>query len=106
MHCGTSGRTPPRRPAFVGRLILLVVISFLALGIWAGPALSTPCAPQEGTRTLAGHVGTGEKQCQPSMPFQKRGNADPTSLAVFIGTVVAVLLLPVAFRRREDLPPE
>ncbi|MEK6275338.1 MAG: hypothetical protein AABM30_08370 [Actinomycetota bacterium] len=106
MHCGTPGRTPPRRPAFVGRLIRPVLLSVLALAIWAGPASSTPCAPKAGTRTLAGHVGTGEKECQPSMPFQRRGNADPLSFVFFIGAVAAVLLIPVAFRRREDLPPE
>jgi hypothetical protein len=59
-------------------------------------------------RTLAAHVPkSGPKECQPAArPFEKRGNADPISFAFFIGIVVAVLLVPVALGRREDLPPE
>jgi hypothetical protein len=107
MHCGTPGRTPPRRPAFVGRLIHLVLLLFVALTVWAGPASASPCAPTGDTRTLAGHAtNAGEKQCEPSEPFKKRGNADPISFAFFIGIIAAVLLVPVAIGRREDLPPE
>jgi hypothetical protein len=112
MHCGTPGRTPPRRPAFVGRLTRLVLLLLVTLAVWAGPASSSPCAPSSGgTRTLAGHVSNAaERECQPSGPFEKRGNADPMSFVFFIGIVVAVLLVPVAvpvaFGRREGMPPE
>ena len=112
MHCGTSGRTPPRRPAFVGRLTRLVLLGLVTLFLCAGPAASSPCAPTAiGTRTLAAHVpNSGEKECQPSEPFAKRGNADPISFVFFIAILVAVLLVPVAvpvaLGRREDVPPE
>jgi len=107
MHCGTPGRTPPRRPAFVGRLTLLVLPLLLALTVWAGPVSASPCAPTGEQRTLAGHVANvAEKECEPSPPFERRGNADPISFAFFIGIIVAVLLVPVAMGRREDLPPE
>jgi hypothetical protein len=108
MHCGTPGRTPPRRPAFVGRLILLVLLLVLTLTVWAGPASSYPCGdPQQtGTRTLAGHIAKADESCEPSQPFKKRGSADPMSFAFFIGIIFAVLLVPVAARRREDMPTE
>ena len=120
MLCGNTGRTPPRRPAlFVGRLLGLVLVLVLALAVSAGPAFAGPCAPASapaktprvapvnGTRTLAVRVPkSGPKECEPSSPFKKRGNADPISFAFFIGIVVAVLLVPVALGRREDLTPE
>jgi hypothetical protein len=106
MHCGTSGRTPPRRPAFVGRLILLVLPLLLTLSVWAGPASAYRCAPT-GTGTPAGHAANvGEQQCEPSEPFRRRGNADPLSFVFFMGIMVAVLVVPVAVWRREDLLPE
>jgi hypothetical protein len=106
MHCGTPGRTPPRRPAFVGRLTRLVLLLLLTLTVWAGPASAYPCGPPGGTRTLAGHVAKADEKCEPSAPFKRRGNADPISFAFFIGIIVAVLFVPVAFWRREDLSPE
>jgi hypothetical protein len=107
MHCGTPGRTPPRRPAFVGRLIRLVLLLVLTLTVWAGSASADPCGSPNGTRTLAGHVGTlNARECGPSGPFKRRGNADPVSFAFFIGLIAAVLLVPVALLRRQDLPPE
>ena len=106
MHCGTPGRTPPRRPAFVGRLTLLVLALLLALTVSVGPASAYPCGPPGGTRPLAGHVAKADERCEPSEPFKRRGNADPLSFAFFIGIIVAVLLVPAAMRRREDLPPE
>jgi hypothetical protein len=107
MHCGTPGRTPPRRPAFVGRLTRLVLLSLLSLTVWAGPASAYPCGQSQptGARTLAAHVAKA-KQCEPSKPFKRRGNADPISFAFFIGMIVAVLLVPAALWRREDQPPE
>jgi hypothetical protein len=107
MHCGTPGRTPPRRPAFVGRLILLVLLLVMTLAVWAGPAASYPCGEPSGTRTLAGHVVKGgEKQCESPGPFKRRGNADPLSFAFFIGIVAAFVLIPVALGRRQEQPPE
>jgi hypothetical protein len=38
--------------------------------------------------------------------WRKKGDADALSFVFFIGAVVAVLLIPVAFRRREELSPE
>jgi hypothetical protein len=106
MHCGTPGRTPPRRPAFVGRLILLVLPLLLALTVWAGPASAYRCAPAA-TGAVAGHAANvGEQQCEPSEPFKRRGDADPLSFVFFIGIMVAVLVVPVAVWRREDLQPE
>jgi hypothetical protein len=108
MHCGTPGRTPPRRPAFVGRLILLVLLLVLAVTVWAGPASSYACEQSQptGIRTLAGQIAKADEKCEPSQPFKKRGNADPMSFAFFIGIIVAVLFVPVAVRRREDMPTE
>ncbi len=120
MLCGITGRTPPRRPALIaGRLLSLALLLVLALAVSAGPASAGPCAPTSapattprvapvtGTRTLAARVPKdGPKECEPSRAFKKRGNADPISFAFFIGIIVAVLLVPVALGRREDLPPE
>jgi hypothetical protein len=50
-------------------------------------------------------VAKADERCEPSEPFKQRGNADPLSFAFFIGIIVAVLLVPAAVRRREDLPP-
>ena len=109
MLCGTPGRTPPRRPAFVGRLTRFVCLCLLAVSVWAGPASPYPCGPPtSGTRTQAGHLAkSDEKECEPPAPGRrKRGNADPVSFAFFIGIVVAAVLVPVALGKREDLPPE
>jgi hypothetical protein len=106
MNCGTPGRTPPRRPAFAGRLILLVLPLVLALTVWAAPASAYRCAPDAG-RASNGHLAAaGKKRCQASEPFKRRGNADPISFAFFIGIFVAVLLVPITVRRREEVPPE
>jgi len=106
MHCGNSGRTPPRRPALVGRLILVVLPLLLALSVWAGPAAAYPCAPAA-TPAIAGHAASaGEQSCEPSGGFKRHRDADPLSFVFFIGIIVAVLLVPVAMGRREDLPRE
>ncbi|MEP6910412.1 MAG: hypothetical protein ABI896_08285 [Actinomycetota bacterium] len=108
MHCGTPGRTPPRRPAFVGRLLRLVLPLVLASAFWAGPAASYQCGrPSSGTRAVAAHLAKADATCEPSKTFGRRhGNADPMSFAFFIGIVIAVLLVPVALGRREELPPQ
>ena len=106
MHCGTPGRTPPRRSAFAGRLIRLVLPLLLAFAFWAGPASAYRCAPAA-TGTPAGHTANvGEQQCEASEPFKWRGNADPLSFVYFMGIMLAVLVVPVAVWRREDVSPE
>jgi hypothetical protein len=106
MHCGTPGRTPPRRSAFAGRLILLVLPLLLALTVWAAPASAYPCA-SDAKRAVAGPAASaGAKQCEPAQPAAKRGNADPLSFVFFIGIIVAVLLVPITVRRREDVSPQ
>jgi hypothetical protein len=115
MNCGFSWR-PPRRTAFAGRLVLLACLLALAFGLSAGPASAYPCkSPQpppaaSGERTLTGHVDAQEDDCEPDSearaPAFRRRNADPMSFVFFIGILVAVVLVPVAFGRREELPPE
>ena len=112
MYCGFSWR-PPRRPAVAGRLVSFACVLVLAFGISAGPAPAYPCKPPDpssaasGVRTLVGHVETQQKDCdaEPSPPARRR-NADPMSFMFFIGIVVAVVFVPAALGRREDLPPE
>jgi uncharacterized RDD family membrane protein YckC len=108
MNHGKSGRPPPRRPALAGRLICLACISVLALALFAGPASAYPCGPPGATRSLSGHVPRGAlKKCEPSRPIlPRRGNADPVSFAFYLGLTLAVLLVPVAFWRRENAPPQ
>jgi hypothetical protein len=106
MHCGTPGRTPPRRSAFAGRLIRLVLPLLLALTVWAAPAAAYRCVP-DGTGGFPGALARGgEKRCETSTPLKRRGNADPISFVFFMGLIVAVLLVPVSRWRREDPPPE
>jgi len=38
--------------------------------------------------------------------WRKHGDADAMSFVFFIGTVCAVLVIPVAFGRREEVRPE
>jgi hypothetical protein len=104
MHCGSS-RRPPRRTAFAGRLALLCALLVLALGPSVGPAAAYSCGATQTGRTLAGH---GAKRDYGPEPVRraKRGNADPMSFMFFIGIMIAVVLVPVALERREDLPPE
>jgi hypothetical protein len=112
MHCGLSWR-PPRRTAFAGRLVPLACALVLASGISAGPASAYPCKPPDpppvasGVRTLARHVEIQQKDCEPepSRPARRR-NADPMSFMFFIGILIAVVFVPVALGRREDLPPQ
>ena len=106
MNCGTPGRTPPRRSAFAGRLILLVLPLLLALTVWAAPASAYPCA-SDATPAPAGPAAkAGAKQCKPSQPPTVRGDADPLAFVFFMGMIVAVLLVPITVRRREDMPPQ
>jgi hypothetical protein len=104
MHCG-FWRTPPRRPAFAGRLVVLVCLLVLFGGAVA-PAGAYVCSPPSTTRALTAHV-TVQKDCdRPPAARPKRGDADPMSFVFFLGIVVVVVLFPVALGRREELPPE
>jgi hypothetical protein len=105
MHCGSSWR-PPRRTAFAGRLGLLICVLALAFGASAGPATAYPCGATSQARTLAGHI-VEKKDCeQEPARSTRRRNADPMSFAFFMGVLIAFVLVPVALRRREELPPE
>jgi hypothetical protein len=105
MHCGSS-RRPPRRTAFAGRLALLCALLVLALGPSVGPAAAYSCGATQTGRTLGAH-GAAKRDCEPEpVRRAKRGNADPMSFMFFIGIMIAVVLVPVALERREDLPPE
>jgi hypothetical protein len=105
MHCGSS-RRPPRRTAVAGRLALLCALLLLALGPFVGPASAYSCGATKPARTLAGHAPE-KKDCEqePARPA-RRGNADPMSFMFFMGIVLAVVLVPVALGRPEELPPE
>lgn len=83
------------------RTALLCMLVFLLLGS-AAPARAYVCAPSSAPRVAA------QKACERSRApvWRKHGDADAMSFVFFIGAVVAVLLIPVAFGRREELPPE
>ena len=108
MHCGSSWRTPSRRTvlAYTGRLALFACLLVLAFGPAVEPASAYVCGrPSKEARALTAHVGT-QTACDRPSGRVKRGNADPMSFMFFIGILVAVVLVPVALGRREDLPPE
>jgi hypothetical protein len=103
MFCG-PWRTPPRRPVFAGRLaVLLCVLAVLFAGS-ASPARAYVCAP---SKSHAPRVAA-QKNCDRQQPpvWRKNGEADAMSFVFFIGVVFAVMLVPIAFRRRKELPPE
>jgi hypothetical protein len=102
MFCGVW-RTPPGCPVFTGRpVVLLCILVFLLVGRVA-PAQAYVCAPG----SMNGHRVAEQRACEQSTPvWRKHGEATPMSFVFFLGAVAAVLLIPVAFRRREDLQPE
>lgn len=105
MFCG-FWRTPPRRPAFAGRLVVLSCVLAVLVGGSAAPARAYPCGPSSATRTLTAHVAA-QKNCDRSPKARpERGDADPMSFVFFLGIVIAVVLFPVALGRRGELPPE
>jgi hypothetical protein len=106
MLCGSTGRTPPSRAVCARRIVVLVCVLALWLGPSAGPAAAYPCGPpSDATRTLAGHVS--ERDCEPAPPRQlKRRTADPMSFVFFIGIMLAVVLVPVALGRQDELSRE
>jgi len=103
MFCG-FWRTPPRRPAFAGRLVVLLCV---VGGLFAGsatPARAYVCAPSSAhTPRVAGQTACDRSQAP---VWRKHGDADAMSFVFFIGTVCAVLVIPVAFGRREEVRPE
>ena len=104
MFCG-FWRTPPRRPAFAGRLAVLLCVLVGLFGGLATPARAYVCAPSSAHAPRV----AAQKACerQPRAPvWRKHGEADAMSFVFFIGVVCAVLLIPVAFGRREELPPQ
>ena len=103
MFCG-FWRTPPRRPAFAGRLVVMLCVLVCLFAGTAAPARAYVCAPSSAKAPRV----AGQKACErPRTPvWRKRGEADAMSFVFFIGAVAAVLLIPVAFGRREELPPE
>jgi len=105
MNCGFSGCTPPRRAALARWLVLLLSVAAIALGPAAVPASAYPCGSSDATRTLAGHVA--ERECEPAPPRQlKHRTADPMSFIFFIGIMLAVVLVPVALGRQDELTRE
>jgi hypothetical protein len=97
-------RTPPGPSAFARRPVALL---FLLVCLFAGsakPARAYVCAPSSGHVPRVAAQKACERQRAPV--WRKQGDADAMSFVFFIGAVTAVLLIPVAFRRREELPPE
>ena len=83
--------------------ILLCVLVCLFAGS-AGPARAYACAgSSHQTRAAA------QESCdrpRPAPVWWKKGDADAMSFVFFIGAVGAVLLIPLAFGRRDELPPQ
>jgi hypothetical protein len=98
MFCG-FWRTPPRRPAFAGRRVVMVCVLVCLFAGSAAPARAYVCAPSSPPRVA------GQRACErPRTPvWRKRGEADALSFVFFIGAVAAVLLIPVAFGTRDEL---
>src|SRR6476619_6591284 len=103
MFCG-FWRTPPRRPAFAGRLAVLLCVLVGLVGGSATPARAYVCAPSS---AHAPRVAAQRACDRPKAPvWRKHGEASAMSFVFFIGAVGAVLLIPVAFGRREELSPQ
>src|SRR5262245_19603599 len=104
MFCG-FWRTPLGWPAVAGRLaVALSLLVWLFAGS-AGPARAYVCVPgpSHAPRVAA------QKNCdrpRPGHAWRKKGDASPMSFVFFVGAVCAVLLIPVAFGRRDEQPPE
>jgi hypothetical protein len=103
MFCG-FWRTPPRRSAFAGRLAVLLCVLVVLFAGRAVPAQAYVCAP---SKSRAPRIAA-QKACErPRAPvWRKHGDADAMSFVFFIGVVFAIVFVPIAFGRREELPPE
>ena len=79
----------------------------MLVGLFGGSATSARayvCAPSSAHAPRV----AAQKACDaPRAPvWRKHGEADAMSFVFFIGAVFAMLLIPVAFGRREELPPQ
>ena len=103
MFCGLW-RTPPHRPVFAGRLTVLLCLLAVLFAGSAAPSGAYVCAP---SKAHAPRVAA-QKNCDRQQPpvWRKQGEADAMSFVFFIGVVFAIVLVPIAFGRREELPPE
>jgi hypothetical protein len=102
MFCGVW-RTPPGRQAFAWRLAVLVCMLVCLFAGSVTPAQAYVCTPGSANVDRV----ASQTPCGRSTPvWRKHGEATPMSFVFFLGTVCAVLLIPVAFRRREELPSE
>ncbi len=84
--------------------VLLCVLVCLFAGS-AGPARAYVCAPGSSHPPRV----APQKNCdrpRAARAWRKKGDADAMSFLFFIATVCAVLLIPLAFGRREELPPQ
>jgi drug/metabolite transporter (DMT)-like permease len=102
MLCG-FWREPPRRPAFAGRLAVLFCVLCVLFAGSTAPASAYACATSSSGKA---RVAAEESCARSSIVRRHRGEADTMSFVFFMGVVVAIVLIPVAFGRREELPPE
>ncbi|TML12176.1 MAG: hypothetical protein E6G31_10190 [Actinobacteria bacterium] len=103
MLCG-FWRSPPRRPVFAGRVTVLLCVFVVLFAGSAAPARAYVCAPSSSHPPR----GAGQKDCdrQQQPVWRKHGDADAMSFVFFIGVVIAIVLVPVTFGRREKTSPE
>jgi hypothetical protein len=103
MFCG-FWRMPLVRSALAGRLAVLLCVLGLFVGS-ARPARAYVCAPGSSHAPRVAAARNCERS-RPAPAWRKKGDASAMSFVFFIGAVCAVLLIPVAFGRREELSPE
>jgi len=104
MFCG-FWRTSPGSSAFAWRPAVLICVLVCLFAGSATRAQAYVCAPS----SSHAHRVAAQKACgrPPRSPvWRKHGEADAMSFVFFIGAVTAILLIPVAFGRREELPHE
>ena len=105
MFCGFR-RTPPGWPARAGRLAALSCVLVFLLAGSVTPASAYVCSPTAARGRSVAAQNACARSRERSPVWRKKGDADAMSFVFFIGAVVAVLLIPVALGRREELPPE
>ncbi|HKB20144.1 MAG TPA: hypothetical protein VKC65_03955 [Gaiellaceae bacterium] len=101
MICGF--RCTPRRPVFAGRVAVLLCLLVVLFAGPTAPARAYVCA---GSSLPNSRVAAQESCEQPAPAWRKHGDADAKSFVFFSGALCAVLLIPLAFGRRDELPPE